>query len=384
MGILNNDTSSPTLKLTQELIGCASVTPLDAGCQDILIKRLNDLGFKIIPLNSGEVKNFWAIRGNAGPIFAFAGHTDVVPAGHLELWNTPPFIATIDNGFLYGRGAVDMKGGIAAMVTACERFITAYPNHFGSIAFIMTSDEEGPAIEGTQTVVNYLKEQNIHIDYCIVGEPSSRHTVGDTLKVGRRGSLSGTLHIQGVQGHIAYPDKAKNPIHLALKPLNALISESWDTGNEYFPPTSFQISNIKSGTGAGNVIPSLLECRFNFRFSTENTADTLKTKVHQILDSYALPYTIDWEHSGQPFLTSQGKLLNTCLNTIQKHLKINAQLSTDGGTSDGRFIAPLGVEVVELGPCNATIHSVNECINIQELEQLSDLYESIIQKLLIP
>jgi succinyl-diaminopimelate desuccinylase len=377
-----NDNFSPTIHLAQELIQCPSVTPLDAGCQDILIARLINLGFTVTSINSGEVHNFWAIRGDTAPIFAFAGHTDVVPTGPLGSWNSPPFSATINEGFLYGRGAADMKGGIAAMVTACERFIAQYPNHAGSIAFIITSDEEGPAIDGTQKVIQYLIDQNIHLSYCIVGEPSSREALGDTLKVGRRGSLSGTLTVHGVQGHIAYPHKAINPIHLSLEPLATLISQQWDTGNDYFPPTSFQISNITAGTGVGNVIPGLLECRFNFRFSTEHTAESLTLQVHQILDSYSLPYDIQWERPSQPFLTPHGALLKACTNAIREHLNIGTQLSTDGGTSDGRFIAPLGVEVVELGPCNSTIHSVNECVTIQELNQLSILYESVLKELL--
>jgi len=374
---------SPTLRLAQALIQCPSVTPHDAGCQPILIQRLKTLGFTIVPCPMGAVDNFWAIRGKTVPIIAFAGHTDVVPPGDLNAWRIPPFSGVIENGYLYGRGAADMKGSLAAMITACERFLTHHPNHVGSIAFLITSDEEGPAIDGTQRLMHDLSEKNIQLDYCIVGEPSSRVTLGDTLKIGRRGSLSGTLIIEGVQGHIAYPMQAVNPIHLSIKPLEALINQTWDNGNTHFSPTSFQISNVHAGVGVGNVIPGSLECRFNFRYSTVQTAESLKQQVCQILNTCAIPYHIHWELPSLPFLTAEGQLLETCAACIQSVLNITPTLSTDGGTSDGRFIAAQGVEVVELGPCNATIHQVNESVNIQSLDQLSTVYESILESLLL-
>jgi succinyl-diaminopimelate desuccinylase len=373
---------TPTIELARDLINIDSVTPDDKGCQDLMIKRLESLGFAVKGLRFGDVDNFWAKRGEAKPLFVFAGHTDVVPSGPAENWNTPPFETTIENGMLFGRGAADMKGSLAAMVTACERFIAKHPNHSGAIGFLITSDEEGPAIDGTVKVVDYLKEQGEYIDMCLVGEPSCTSQLGDTIKNGRRGSLGAKLTIFGTQGHVAYPHLANNPIHLAAPALAELSAIEWDQGNEFFPPTSFQISNINSGTGATNVIPGDVEIQFNFRFSTELTPEKIMSKVEALLNRYEFDYGIDWVLSGHPFLTPKGELVDAASQSIKEITGLDTELSTAGGTSDGRFIAPTGSQVIELGPLNATIHKVNECVQVQHLDELSLIYERIMEKLL--
>ncbi len=374
---------SPTIELARQLIDIDSVTPDDKGCQKIMIQRLEAIGFDIQRLRFGEVDNFWAKRGQSKPLFVFAGHTDVVPSGPLENWNTPPFETTIIDGQLYGRGAADMKGSLAAMITACERFIKQYPEHSGAIGFLITSDEEGPAINGTVKVVDYLCEHNEPIDMCLMGEPSCTSELGDTIKNGRRGSLGAVLTIHGTQGHVAYPHLANNPIHLAVPALTELTQTEWDQGNEFFPPTSFQISNIHSGTGATNVIPGDIEIQFNFRFSTELNQEKITAWVEKILDSYDFDYDIQWTLSGNPFLTDKGELVDAAVESIKDITGIDTELSTAGGTSDGRFIAPTGAQVIELGPLNATIHKVSECVAVDHLDKLSLIYEKILGKLLI-
>ena len=373
---------SPTIQLACELININSVTPDDKGCQELMINRLAAIGFKIERLRFAEVDNFWAKRGTGKPLFVFAGHTDVVPSGPVEQWQSPPFSTTIVDGMLYGRGAADMKGSLAAMVTACERFIANNPNHKGAIGFLITSDEEGPAVNGTIKVIEHLQARDETIDLCLVGEPSCTSQLGDTIKNGRRGSLGATLTIQGIQGHVAYPHLANNPIHLAAPALAQLISIEWDQGNEFFPPTSFQISNINAGTGATNVIPGDIEIIFNFRFSTELSEQKITQQVESILNQYDFDYDIDWNLSGQPFLTAQGELVAAAQKSIKAITGINTELSTAGGTSDGRFIAPYGTQVIELGPLNATIHKVNECVSTKELDDLSLIYEKILEQLL--
>ncbi len=379
---MSNTSLSPTLELTIDLISRASVTPQDVGCQQLMCDRLAAIGFNIEPLRFADVDNFWARRGTAGPLLCFAGHTDVVPTGPVEQWHTPPFQPEIRDGLLYGRGAADMKGSLAAMVTACERFVAKRPDHKGSIAFLITSDEEGPSINGTVKVVQHLEARNEKMDWCLVGEPTSSNVVGDVIKNGRRGSLNAILKVRGVQGHIAYPQLAKNPIHLATPALTALTAIEWDRGNEFFPPTSFQISNIKGGTGATNVIPGELEVVFNFRFSTESTEAGLRQRVHEVLDHHKLDYTIDWALSGNPFLTAKGELVEATQKAIRSVVGIETELSTSGGTSDGRFIAPTGAQVLELGPLNATIHKLNECVAVEDLDTLSDIYEQLLENLL--
>ena len=374
---------SETLELAKSLISKASVTPDDKGCQSIMIERLKKIGFEIHPLKFGDVDNFWATRGNGGPLFAFAGHTDVVPAGNEDAWNTAPFEPTIKDGFLYGRGAADMKGGLASMVTATENFVKENPNHNGTIAFLITSDEEGVAINGTVKVMDYLKENNQKIDFCLIGEPSSSAILGDVIRNGRRGCLNGSLTVKGKQGHIAYPQLANNPIHLVAPALNQLCDEEWDNGNEHFPATSLQISNIHSGYGVTNVIPGELEVLFNFRYSTETTHELLQKRVVEILDDYDFEYSIDWQHSGFPFLTPKGRLVDACAEAISNVKSIEPELSTSGGTSDGRFIAQEGTQVVELGPVNATIHQVNESVLVQDLEDLSRIYSKVLTKILV-
>lgn len=374
------DTHASTIEIAKALIARPSITPHDGGCQILIAQYLQALGFKIQPLPVGEVQNLWAIRGNQHPIMAFAGHTDVVPIGNLGDWESDPFQPTIREGYLFGRGAADMKSSIAAMLKACQQFIQQNPNFPGSIAFLLTSDEEGPAKDGTVKIVEYLKAQGIRLDYCIVGEPSSHQTVGDVIKIGRRGSLGCTLKILGKQGHVAYPQKADNPIHRALLPLAKLAQFPWDQGNSSFPPTTLQISNIRAGTGATNVIPAVLECEFTLRFSTEITPESIQKQVQTILDEHHCRYSCDWTLSGLPFLTDQGKLLSTTIESIKEITGLDPQLSTDGGTSDGRFIAPTGCEVIELGPCNATIHSINECVKVEDVEQLSEIYHRILTK----
>ena len=374
---------SETLELAKSLISKASVTPDDKGCQSIMIERLKKIGFEIHPLKFGEVDNFWATRGNGGPLFAFAGHTDVVPAGNEDAWNTKPFEPTIKDGFLYGRGAADMKGGLASMVTATENFVKENPNHNGTIAFLITSDEEGVAINGTVKVMDYLKENNQKIDFCLIGEPSSTNITGDVIKNGRRGSLNGEISVQGQQGHVAYPHLAQNPIHLIAPALSELCKQEWDNGNEYFPATSFQISNVHSGDGVTNVIPGEAKVMFNIRYSTETTKEKLKSKVHEILDLHKLDYYVDWSHSGYPFLTPKGELVSACISAVKETKEITPELATSGGTSDGRFIAQEGTQVVELGPVNATIHQVNESVLVQDLEDLSRIYSKVLTKILV-
>ena len=373
---------TPTLALTCQLIEQPSVTPHDADCQQIMMQRLSALGFVCREMPFGDVKNFWAVRGSEGALFCFAGHTDVVPSGDENHWHSAPFKATIKDGYLYGRGAADMKGSLAAMVTACERFVTAHPNHKGRIAFLITSDEEGVAVDGTVKVVAQLQQENTLIDWCLVGEPSSTKTTGDVIKNGRRGSLGAKLLVKGVQGHVAYPHLARNPIHDAAPALAELANEIWDNGNDFFPATSFQISNIHAGTGTTNVIPGTLEVLFNFRFSTEVTEQQLRERTEKILQKHNLQYSLDWSLSGQPFLTSRGALVDAAVAAIHAVTGIATELSTAGGTSDGRFIAPTGAQVVELGPVNAPIHKIDENTHIEELEQLSSIYEKILQKLL--
>jgi succinyl-diaminopimelate desuccinylase len=372
-----------TLELAKSLISQASVTPDDNGCQSIMIERLKKIGFEIHPLKFGDVDNFWATRGNSGPIFAFAGHTDVVPAGNEDAWNTSPFEPTIKGDYLYGRGAADMKGGLASMVTATENFVQDNPNHNGTIAFLITSDEEGVAINGTVKVMDYLYENDTKIDYCLLGEPSSTSITGDVIKNGRRGSLNGVINVNGQQGHVAYPHLAKNPIHFIAPALNDLCLQEWDSGNEYFPATSFQISNFHSGGGVTNVVPGEAKVMFNFRYSTETTKEELMAKVHEILDNHNIDYTLDWHHSGNPFLTPVGDLVSACVSAIEETKDITPELSTSGGTSDGRFIAQEGTQVVELGPVNATIHQINESILVKDLEDLSSIYTKVLTRILV-
>ncbi|MGX9519622.1 succinyl-diaminopimelate desuccinylase [Vibrio mediterranei] len=375
-------TDSPVLALAKDLISRESVTPEDADCQKVMIERLEKLGFEIEVMVFEDTTNFWARKGSEAPLFAFAGHTDVVPAGPKEQWHTPPFEPTIIDGHLHGRGAADMKGSLACMIVAVERFIEQNPNHTGSIAFLITSDEEGPFINGTTRVVDTLMERNELIDMCIVGEPSSTLAVGDVVKNGRRGSITGDLKVKGIQGHVAYPHLANNPVHQALPALAELAATKWDEGNNFFPPTSFQIPNLHSGTGATNVIPSEFDVQFNFRFSTELTDEDIKQRVHSTLDLHGLDYELKWTLSGHPFLTDKGNLLDAVVDAVEEVNHKKPELLTTGGTSDGRFIARMGTQVVELGPVNATIHKVNECVNIADLEKLTDMYEKTLFNLL--
>ena len=373
---------SETLDLAIDLISRDSVTPEDKGCQALMIERLKVLGFEIEHLRFEEVDNFWARRGKESPVFAFAGHTDVVPTGPVEQWDVHPFQPEIKDDILYGRGAADMKGSLAAMITACESFIPAHPDHKGSIAFLITSDEEGPSINGTVKVVEHLQNRNEKIDMCLVGEPSSTNKLGDVVKNGRRGSLSGTLTIHGKQGHVAYPHLAENPIHSSAAALTELTEAQWDNGNEFFPPTTFQISNINAGTGANNVIPGDLHILFNLRFSTEVTETELRERVESILNSHKLNYDLQWTLSGHPFLTPEGELVEATCKAIKETCGYETELSTAGGTSDGRFIAPTGSQVIELGPLNATIHQVNENVKASDLDLLSKTYHNILKHLL--
>ncbi|SJZ33926.1 succinyl-diaminopimelate desuccinylase [Photobacterium toruni] len=373
---------SPVISLAKDLMHRPSVTPEDAGCQQVMIDRLQALGFIIETMVFEDTTNLWARRGTLAPLFVFAGHTDVVPSGPVEQWHTPPFEPTIIDGYLYGRGAADMKGSLACMVVAIERFIAENPNHNGSIALLITSDEEGPFINGTTRVIDTLEARNEKIDMCIVGEPSSTHVVGDIVKNGRRGSMTGDLIIKGIQGHVAYPHLANNPIHKALPALAELSATHWDNGNDFFPPTSFQIPNIAAGTGASNVIPGQCEVQFNFRFSTELTDTDIKQRVHSILDTHDLDYDLTWTLSGHPFLTDSGALVDAVVAAITEVNHIPPQLLTTGGTSDGRFIARTGAQVVELGPVNATIHKVNECVKISDLEKLTTMYQRILSNIL--
>lgn len=372
-------TETETLTLAMALIAQPSVTPNDHGCQPLLISRLTAMGFQIETLRFGETDNFYAVYGQHGPLLCFAGHTDVVPAGDESSWTSPPFVPTQRNGYLYGRGAADMKSSIAAFVTACERLLAAQPDLPIRLAFLITSDEEGDGFDGTKRVVETLQHRGEHIDYCIVGEPTAVTKVGDMIKNGRRGSLSGTLVIHGKQGHVAYPHLASNPVHLAATALAELVNTHWDDGNSYFPPTGFQISNIHAGTGAGNVIPAEMTVQFNFRFSTESTAESLQQRVEAILDQYDLNYDLQWSLSGEPFLTTAGKLTDAAQAAIQSVCGISTELSTTGGTSDGRFIKAIATELIELGPVNATIHQIDECVNVTDIAQLSAIYEKIIK-----
>ena len=373
---------SDTLDLAIDLISRDSTTPEDAGCQDLMIARLEAIGFAVERMRFDDVDNFWARRGNASPVLAFAGHTDVVPTGPIEKWDSHPFKPEIRDGQLYGRGTSDMKGSLAAMVTSCERFVAAHPDHKGSIAFLITSDEEGPSINGTVKVIETLEARNEKIDYCLVCEPSSSKLAGDVIKNGRRGSLNAVLTVKGIQGHVAYPQLARNPVHQAATAIAELTAETWDNGNDSFPPTTFQVSNINAGTGVTNVIPGEMEVVFNFRFSTEQTDQGLRERVEAMLNKHELDYSIKWTLSGHPFLTAEGALVDAARDAIKETNGIDTELSTSGGTSDGRFIAPTGAQVLELGPLNATIHQINECVGVDELDTISIYYEKIMEKLL--
>lgn len=381
-----NSTNS-TLELAKALIARRSNTPDDAGCQEMMIARLEPLGFRIERMRFGDVDNFYARRGTSGPLLVFAGHTDVVPTGPVDKWHTPPFEPTIKDGMLYGRGAADMKTSCAAFITAIEDFVAAHPDHPGSIGLLITSDEEGIAINGTVKVVEALKVRNEHFDYCIVGEPTSNKVVGDMIKNGRRGSLSGKLTVKGVQGHIAYPHLVKNPIHLVAPAIKDMVDTVWDMGNEYFPPTSWQISNMNGGTGATNVVPGEVEILFNFRFCPElkgqgSTDQNLRERVHAILDQHALTYDLEWEYS-PPYITPRGNLVEAISEAIQETYGVSPELSTTGGTSDGRFIADICKQVIEFGPLNATIHKLNECVAVADIEPLKDTYRITLEKLLL-
>ena len=373
--------NTPTLDLAIDLLTRRSNTPEDAGCQELMISRLEPLGFKIERMRFDDVDNFYARRGTAGPLLVFAGHTDVVPTGPLEKWHTPPFEPTIKDGMLYARGAADMKTSLAAFITSIEEFIAEHPNHLGSIGLLITSDEEAAAINGTVKVVEVLKARGELIDYCIVGEPTSNKVVGDMIKNGRRGSLSGKLVIKGVQGHIAYPHLVKNPIHMVAPAIKEMVDTVWDNGNEYFPPTSWQISNMNGGTGATNVVPGEVEILFNFRFSTASTEQNLKQRVHAILDKHDLSYDLDWEYS-PPYITPRGNLVEAISSAIETCYGVTPELSTTGGTSDGRFIADICKQVIEFGPLNATIHKLNECVGVADIEPLKETYKMTLTKLL--
>ena len=374
---------SKTLQIAIDLISKKSITPEDDGCQDLLIKHLSSLGFTIENMGHGHVKNFYAKRGNNSPLVAFAGHTDVVPSGPENKWKTPPFIPTIQEGKLYGRGAADMKSSLAAFIVSIEEFIADNPNHPGSIALLITSDEEGIATEGTIKVIEKLKSRNEKIDYCVVGEPTSNIKFGDTIKNGRRGSLSAKLIVEGIQGHIAYPELIRNPIHEIAPAIDDLVNTVWDKGNEYFPKTSWQISNIHGGTGATNVVPGEVEVLFNFRYSTESSAESLKSRVEEILKKHHLNFRIDWNHSGKPYLTEKGLLVDKLSEAINQVLAINPIISTTGGTSDGRFISTICDQVVEFGPINASIHKIDEHVNIDDIDKLKDIYKLTLEKILI-
>jgi len=373
---------SQALELAENLIARRSVTPADEGCQQLIAQRLKAVGFSLEPLRFGNVENLWARRGAAAPLFCFAGHTDVVPTGPLEEWRSDPFVPTQRDGLLYGRGAADMKTGLAAMVTATEEFVRSHPRHRGSIAFLITSDEEGPSVDGTKRVAEALAGRGERIDWCLVGEPSSEATIGDTIKVGRRGSLSGRLTVHGVQGHVAYPQLAENPVHTLAPALAELTRHAWDQGTEHFQPTTFQVSNLNAGTGAPNVIPGELKARFNLRYSPVQTLEKLKSTVEEILRKHGVRYTIEWYVSGEPFYTPPGQLSDAVGEAVAQVTGARPRLSTGGGTSDGRFIAPLGAQVVELGVVNASIHKVNECVRVADLEALERMYLNVLRKLL--
>jgi len=373
---------SSTLELAKALISRPSISPEDGHCQALLGERLAALGFTLEPMPFGEVTNTWARKGNAEPVLCFAGHTDVVPPGDLQQWDSDPFTPEIRDARLYGRGAADMKGSLAAMITACEQFLEENPDHSGSIAFLITSDEESIAVDGTKKVMQALEARNEKIDFCIVGEPSSSETLGDMVRVGRRGSLNGILTVHGVEGHVAYPDLARNPVHAFLPALSELSTQAWDQGNTYFPPTSFQISNIHAGEGTNNVIPGEMSALFNFRFSPEVTADKLKERTEDIFNRHYDNYTLDWQLSGNPFITEKGVLTNAVSDAIKTVTGLETELSTGGGTSDGRFIAPTGTQVVEVGPVNKSIHKINEHVLVDDLDRLSAIYQSILAQLL--
>ncbi len=372
-----------TLELAKQLIARPSVTPRDEGCQELMISRLEPLGFKVERLRFGDVDNFWAVRGEGKPLLAFAGHTDVVPTGPRETWTSDPFEPQVRDGYLYGRGAADMKASLAAFVTAIEDFVAAHPKHKGAIGLLITSDEEGPSVDGTVKVVEWLNARGIKMDYCVIGEPSCVHTLGDTIKHGRRGSLSGKLRVKGKQGHVAYPHLALNPVHAASAPLAELIATEWDQGNADFPKTSFQISNLHAGTGAENVIPGTLDVWFNFRHSTAVTDTELKQRVESTLQRFGVSYDLSWAVSGRPFINRGTKLIEAVQTATQAEIGITPELSTSGGTSDGRFIAPTGTEVVELGPRNATIHQVNECVAVADLDKLKRVYGGVLARILL-
>ncbi|MBX3689600.1 succinyl-diaminopimelate desuccinylase [Dokdonella sp.] len=373
--------ASPVLDLTCNLLERVSVTPEDAGCQALIAQRLERAGFAIEPLRFGAVDNLWATHGSGAPVLVFLGHTDVVPTGPVEAWSSPPFEPTIRDGKLFARGAADMKSGVAAMVVALETFVREHPGHAGTLALLLTSDEEGAAVDGVRRVAQLFRERGQRIDACVVGEPSSKQRLGDLIRIGRRGSLTARLTVHGVQGHVAYPDKADNPIHRFAPALSELVATRWDEGNAAFPPTSFQVSNLTAGTGADNVIPGELRAVCNFRYGTASTAQSLRERTEAILKAHDLDFTIDWWLSGEPFLTADGPLRRATLAAIREHCGIEPEQSTGGGTSDGRFIAPLGAEVVELGVCNATIHKVDECVALDELVRLPLLYGAIAARL---
>jgi len=372
-----------TLALAQQLIRAESVSPDDAGCQGLMADYLSELGFRIESMPFGDVDNLWALHGDGAPLFVFAGHTDVVPPGPLDDWHTPPFAPTIKDGLLFGRGAADMKGSLAAMLTACQRFLATHADHPGTIGFLITSDEEAVALNGTRRVMEELQNRGTHIDWCLVGEPSSNLLLGDVVRCGRRGSLNAQLSIKGVQGHVAYPTEALNPIHSALPALAKLVDIEWDAGNDAFPPTSLQISNIHSGTGANNVIPGEMQLLLNFRFSTASSEASLRQRTETLLQDHGVDYEINWSLSGLPFLTSGGELIPAVQQVLAARLGIVTELSTSGGTSDGRFIAPTGTQVVELGPRNNTIHKINECVATADLIELSHIYSDILEQLLV-
>jgi len=374
---------SKTLELAKALIAKASITPDDNGCQELLADRLKPLGFVIETIHQNGVTNFYARKGKESPLVVFAGHTDVVPPGPLDLWDSDPFVPTEKDGKLFGRGAADMKSSLAAFITSIEDFLLQFPTHQGSIGLLITSDEEGVATDGTVRIVEMLKKRNEIIDYCIVGEPTSNNEFGDTIKNGRRGSLSAKLTVKGIQGHIAYPEKVKNPIHQIVPALDTLVKTTWDNGNEYFPETSWQVSNINGGTGATNVVPGYVEVLFNFRYSTSNTAEDLKSKVENVLNDYNLDFAIDWSHSGKPYLTEKGYLVDVLSESINHVTNITPEISTTGGTSDGRFIADICNQVVEFGPLNESIHKINEHVHLDHVNKLKQIYQKALEKILL-